>query len=669
MAIQTPKDYLGFEVGEDRRLADWPRVVGYFTHLAEGSPRVQTTGIGRSTEGNPFILTAISSEDNLANLDRYLDIQSRLSDPRALADDEADSLIADGKTVVLITCSIHATEVGGTQMSLQLAHRLATGTDADTADILDNTIVLLVPSMNPDGLVKVKAWYNSTLGTRHEGVGPPFLYHKYAGHDNNRDWFMFNLVETRLVLEHCLNRWYPHIVVDVHQTRANGMRMILPPFTDPIEPNVSPILESQLATLGSTVAAELTAQGKSGVATSVVYDAYSPSRAYAHYHGGVRLLVETASTQIATPLILKPEDLRSTRGEHPTRRSSNHPVPWQGGRWGLPEIVDYDLAAVFAALRHAARYRDTWLRSSHRVRRLAVAYQGNPTAFVISAKQPDAPAVTDMLNVLQAAGVEIWQASAAFLADGARGEPDDCVILLNQPNGPFVKAMLEPAHYPDIRLYPGGPLKPPYDVTAHNLPLLMGVKATAIKRPFDADLHPWLPASGKPGIAMDTAPFYLIGSESNASVAVVNGLLGNGATVERLQRPVEVGGMAWPAGAYLVHADAKNSIPVSSAQQLRIAPLQDIPAVPRTPLRMPRVGLYQSHIPNTEEGWTRLVLEQYGFHYESLTNEVLKKGKLADRFDAIVLPHQPPRQLERGHGPGTYPQEYAGGLGVRGAQA
>ncbi|MCI0438258.1 MAG: M14 family metallopeptidase, partial [Chloroflexi bacterium] len=333
----VPKDHFGFQPGEDRKLADWPDMVAYFRALDEASDRVRAHEIGKTTEGNPFLLVTISSPENLANLERWQGIQAKLADPRAIRDDtEAEGLIAEGRAVVAVTCSIHATEVGAAQMSPLLAYHLASSDDERVRNILDNVVLLLVPSLNPDGLIMVKRWYDRTLGTKHEGVNPPYLYHRYTGHDNNRDWFMFTQAETRLTVERCINAWRPQVLFDLHQTRANGMRMILPPFVDPPGPNVDPVLQSEIAMLGAAIASEMTAQGKAGVAMNVVYDAYSPSRTYTHYHGGVRILSEAASAKIATPVVLEESDLRTARGENPTRRSWSHPMPWKGGRWGLP---------------------------------------------------------------------------------------------------------------------------------------------------------------------------------------------------------------------------------------------------------------------------------------------------------------------------------------------
>ena len=329
--ITTPTEFLGFQPGEDRKLAGWPAIVRYLKLLEQASDRVEVREIGRSTEDNPFLVCAISSPANLANAERLRLIQQSLSEPRTIDEDRVEELLGDARAVVAITCSIHGTEVGATQMSVELAHILASSQHPKVLDILDNVILLLIPSMNPDGLVRVKDWYDASLGTHFEGSMPPYLYHKYTGHDNNRDWFMFTQQETRLVVNHVHNAWRPHITLDIHQTRSDGMRMILPPLVDPIGPNVDPVLQSGLSVLGTYMAAQLTAEGKAGVAVNVVYDSYSPSRSYPHYHGGVRVLSEAASVKIATPVDVPLGKLRDDRGELPRVRSWNHPMPWEGG--------------------------------------------------------------------------------------------------------------------------------------------------------------------------------------------------------------------------------------------------------------------------------------------------------------------------------------------------
>ena len=368
-SIITPREHLGFDVGEARRLADWPQIVEYFRILDEGSDRVMVREVGKTTRGQavpavPDLFTQQSREERAPARGPE---QTGRPAKESSGEAKADALIAEARTVVAVSCSIHATEVGAAQMSMLLAHHLATSDDARVRRVLDNVVLLLIPCLNPDGLDLVKQWYDSTLGTPHEGVIPPRLYHKYAGHDNNRDWTTFALAETRLTVEHCLNAWHPQIMYDLHQTRTQGMRMILPPYEDPIGPNVDPILQSELAMLGASMANDLTAQGKAGVAINVVYDGFSPNRSYQHYHGGVRVLSEVASVRIATPITIKPGQLKSIRREDPLKPSWNHPMPWKGGEWSLRDIVDYDFAAVMACLDNAARFRGEWARNFYRV--------------------------------------------------------------------------------------------------------------------------------------------------------------------------------------------------------------------------------------------------------------------------------------------------------------
>ncbi len=675
--IASPREALGFEPGEDRKLADWPQLVEYFRHLASASDRVLVREIGRSTEGNPFLLAIISSPRNLEDLECYRRIQARLADPRTIRDEgEAEELIAAGKAVVLVTCSIHATEVGATQMSPLLAHHLATSDGPEVQRVLDNVILLLVPCLNPDGLIKVKAWYDSTLGTPFEGVPPPFLYHKYAGHDNNRDWATFNLVETRLVVEHCLNAWHPQIAYDLHQTRSDGMRMVLPPYIDPVDPNVDPVLQAELAMLGSAMAAELTAQGKAGVAVNVVYDAYSPSRSYLHYHGGVRVLSEAASARIATPVELRPEDLRPARGEDPAQQAWNHPMPWRGGRWGLRDIVEYDFAATMACLGHAARYRDMWLRNFYLVGKKAVSGQQGPFAFLVPPDQHDPVAAAEMLQVLRTAQVEVHEALEPFAAEGRLYPAGTRAILMAQPYAAFARTMLAAQQYPDLRQYPGGPPRAPYDVTAHSLPLQMGVSIAEVRKPFQASLRlvdDVRPPRGQV-VRRDprTSTVYLLRPSSNASVRAVNRLLAAGVKVWRARDAFTAEGIAYPPGTYVMEdGSALASLVEQLAREccLDFAAVASAPTAPLAELRTPRVGVYKSYVPATEEGWTRLVLEDYGIPYTSLVDEEVRRRRLAERFDVIVLPSQRSRYLDEGHNPRHYPAAYAGGLGIAGASS
>ena len=485
--IPTPAEALGFAPGEDRKLASWDQVVDYFQKLDAASDRVMFETLGNTTMGKPFVMATISSPANLARLEEFKKIQDQLADPRKLGplatrDRKAAELIRQGKTIVLITCGIHSTEVGSYLSSMLIAHRLASSTDADVQKILDNTIVLLVPSLNPDGVDIVKNWYDKTLGTPFEGTDPPELYHKYTGHDNNRDWYAFTQVETQLTVDKIHNVWHPQIVHDIHQQGSFGSRLFLPPYMAPVEPNVPKAIVQGYTELGNWMAAEMRAQGFQGITTNSTYDAWTPARAYSHYHAGVRVLSETASARIATPMTLKFEELRSREGYDPQKESPQFGPLWRGGEWRLGDITKYMTTAAFLLLDHAATNREQWLRRFYTIGKDAVRPRRAGEVFGFLIEQ--APNSEALLNMLRRGGVEVSSAKEGTLYHiGKRTIPPDArLIRMDQPYGAFAKALLEVQHYPNLRDAEGHPIAP-YDVTAHTLPLLMDVPVEALKAP------------------------------------------------------------------------------------------------------------------------------------------------------------------------------------------
>src|SRR2546428_3018818 len=482
--IPPPRSVLGFEPGDDRKLADWPTLVRYYQALASASDRMRYRELGHSTLGAPMIALVISSPQNLRALDRYRELNAKLADPRGFKTaKEAEDVLRGGKAVVLVTSGIHSTEVGGHLTPAMLAYRLASDTSLATRAILDNVILWLVPSLNPDPGSIVTRWDNRTLGTPAEGTDPPELYHHYTGHDNNRDWYAFTQVETQLVVDSIHNVWHPQIVHDIHQQDTDGSRLFLPPYLDPIEPNVDPLLVDGVNALGTAMAWALAGQGKTGIVINAVYDAWTPARAYQHYHGGVRILSEAASANLASPLDL-PADQLATRGRgfNPRERSWNFTNPWQGGRWTLRDIVAYQTDGAYALLENAARYRDRWLATFLTVEGRAVrGWKGWPYAYVMPRQHQDSVGVATLLGILHRGQVEIRTALHPVALGGQRFPAGSYVVVLRQPYAGFAKTLLEPQRYPDLRLYAGGPPLPPYDVTAHTVPLLMGVTAVAAR--------------------------------------------------------------------------------------------------------------------------------------------------------------------------------------------
>ncbi len=480
--VPAPSSVLGFEVGADRKLADWQEITSYLGLLAEASDRIELDTLGTTTLDRPFIALTISSPENLAKLDAYREIQHKLADPRLVETElEAAELIAAGRAVVLITGGIHSTEVGGYQVPMRLAYHLASREDETTRAILDEVILLLVPSLNPDGSQMVVDWYESTLGQPWEGVGPPFLYHHYVGHDNNRDWYAFTQKETRLAVTKLHNVWHPQIVHDIHQMGSQGPRFFVPPWTDPIEPNVDPLLVAGINAVGTAMAWEMYGEGKTGVVVNAIFDAWTPARAYQHYHGGVRILTETASARLATPLVMPFDSLSAGRGIDPRVSSWRFPEPWRGGEWQLSDIVDYMEAGALALLKQAALYRERWLSNFYRIGLRSIGGGEDwPAGFIIPAEAQNPDGLAELLRILVTGDVEVRTAQSSFAASGRRYPAGTYVVPLAQPYSRFAKTLLEAQRYPELRDYPGGPLRTPYDATAHTLPLMMGVEVRAL---------------------------------------------------------------------------------------------------------------------------------------------------------------------------------------------
>jgi hypothetical protein len=489
--VPEPAEVLGFRPGDDRKLASWASVVKYFERLDDASGRVVVEELGKTTMGAPFIMAIISAPENLARLGEFKEIQRQLADPRSLgpnADRKARNLILRGKTIVLITCGIHSTEVGSYLSSMLIAHRLASSDDAETRSILRDTIILLVPSLNPDGVDIVKNWYDRTLGTPFEGTDPPMLYHKYTGHDNNRDWYAFTQKETQITVDKIHNVWHPQIVHDIHQQGTYGSRLFLPPYMQPVEPNVPRRIVEGYTELGRAMAAELRASGFKGITNDSTYDAWSPARAYSHYHGGVRILSETASAKIATPVNVKFEELRSREGYDPQKQSANFGPVWAGGEWRLRDITKYMTTAAFSLLKHAARNRERWLTRFYQIGKEAVRERkaGELYGFLILPDENNNH--TALHKILRRGGVEIDEADQ-FIVNGKTYPQGTRAVSLAQPYGGFAKALLEAQHYPDLRDSTGHPI-PPYDVTAHTLPLLMGVEVVPVYAPYKKVVFP-----------------------------------------------------------------------------------------------------------------------------------------------------------------------------------
>jgi hypothetical protein len=491
--VPSPRSVLGFQPTDDRTIADWTQISNYFTRLDAASNRVTVKEIGKTTLGKPLLVAFISSPENIRNLERHRRTSAKLADPRTIKDAaELESLVRNGKTIVSISCSIHSTEIVASQMSMNLAYELATATDEETREILDNTILLLIPSSNPDGIDIVANWYRKTLGTKSEGTAPPELYHHYAGHDNNRDWFMLNLAETRAITKLFWSEWFPQIVYDVHQMGPNGARFVIPPFFDPPNPRIPPSILREVGLVGYKIAADLQAKNIAGVATNTTFDTWwhGGFRSAPYYHNSIGILSEAASADLMTPVTITPEQMRRAQPARglasPLATDTAHPHAWAGGLWRPRDIAEIEMTASRSLLSLAAKYRSRYLQNFHDISKANLRADTNvPQAYVVMAGQPRAETVARFLEILMWQGIEVHEMTHELYVKHSKTEEfheiplGSFLVFLNQPQKNNVLSLFERQVYPN-RVNEKGEAERPYDVAGWTLPLQMGVESYEI---------------------------------------------------------------------------------------------------------------------------------------------------------------------------------------------
>jgi hypothetical protein len=689
-AIASPEVFFGHQMGTDRQIARWDRIVAYFQQLEGQSDKIKVIDLGPSTEDNPFLLVIISSSANLTRLEQLRAINLRLNDPRDLAEDQVEPLIQQGKAVICQSMSLHATEIGGTQMAPELAYELISSEDTATQRILDNVVFLMVPCFNPDGQIMVTDWYNRWLDTEYEGCSLPWLYHKYAGHDNNRDAFQTNLVESQYMADILFREWKPQAFLDHHHFGSYGPRFYVPPYCDPIHPHADPLIWREHSWYGAHIAYKLEEAGMAGVVNAATFSGWGHLGFHwiAAYHNIAGMLTESASAKLASPLYVHHNQLTGDRRETlPSYDAqTNFPHPWPGGWWRLRDIVQQQKISAWATLDLAARHRETVLRNAYlKARRQTEAgADGSPRAYVIPRDQHDRLTAARLIEKLLGQGIEIHAAHGALTCGDTHYQPGSYVISLAQPKSGVIKTLLGRTSYPDTmwtRTKDDEPLRP-YDTATDTMAEFMGVRVDAVNEPLEGRLDivaaPLLPAVR----VASNAPYgYALDPRLNDSYAAVNRILTQGGEVYRSAESIETTGGELPPGTFAVF-DAPLDLLRAVAEEAHVqaVPLSREVMDPRPVGRM-RIGLYQGYLGgNADEGWTRLVLEQFGFPYQTCSDSDIEAGGLREKLDALILPSTPTKVLigeleewweeHHPHWPlPVFPPEYRTGFGDEGTEA
>jgi hypothetical protein len=677
--VPAPEEILGFKVGADFHLASYQQAVEYLKELEKASPMIKLFEIGKTSMGKPMIYAVITSAQNMAKLDHYKEIAKKLSLAKGLTDEEARSLAAEGKTVVYIDGGLHATECAPAQHNIQLAYDLLTSGDADIKLILDNVILVLVFA-NPDGMDLLAEWYHPNIGTPYEVSPMPWLYHKYVGHDNNRDSYMVNMIETQNITRIVNHIWYPVILYNHHQTGPFPCRIWVHPAAEPTNPNVHPLLIRWQSQIGCAMASAFEREGKSGVVSRFRYDTWYPGYVtqVVDSHNIISLLTETNLYRYATPHFYTLDDFPENFKDFTV--SVFYPNPWRGGWWRLRDAVDYCLTASKAVLQTAAVYREKLLYDKYHMGKDVIARfeKEAPYAWIIPQEQRDAPTAALLLNKMMLLGIEVYKAKESFVSDGISYPAGTWVIPMNQSFAFFIKNVFEEQRYPDLSKYPEAwqglvrpqefhdTYLPPYDVAGWTLPYQMGVKVATANTPIQValeSLEEVIPNAGKAASGAGYA--YLVYPQTNNSFIAINRILKKGGEVKRAKDKFSVNGTLYPAGTFIVPAGSISRPFINSLAQelhLSIGGTGGKISSATFKLKAPKVALYKSWVANMDEGWTRWIFEQFEFPFATIHDADVKAGELGKRFDALVIPAMSTNEIIQGHKPGTIPPQYEGGI-------
>ena len=687
--LTCPVDFFNHELGADCKIARWDKIVEYFYKLQEESDKIKVIDMGPSTEGNPFLAVYITAPQNLKKLEYYREISKKIANPNAIVNEDINDLIKQGKAVIVQSMSLHASEIGGTQMAPQLAYELLHKTDDETQRILENVIFIMIPCFNPDGQLMVADWYNEWLGTEYEGCSMPWLYHKYAGHDNNRDAFALNLVESRYMAEIMFKQWFPQAFQDHHHMGSYGARFYVAPYCDPIRPYADPLIWRELAWYGSHMAYKLEEEGIAGVLSGGQFPGWGHFGYHwlTNHHNIAGMLTESASANLASPKYIEPTLLQGSNSKSFPDYSaqSNFPNPWRGGWWHLSDIVNQQKVSAWALLDMAARNKETVLKNAYlkAVNQTERGSQDEEYAYLIPAIQHDNKTVKKLIKLLLNQGVEVKINTAPITANCAVYEEGSYIVFLAQPKMGVVKNLLSKTSYPDnfyTERINGESMA--FDTAADTIAEYMGVNVIPLGNEFEGQFAV-VDCVPDTNVVVEEGKSFIIDSRINNSFAAINLLQKKGIKVFRLNSSVFVNNELLPAGSFYVECKHEIATEVANIADVSFINANDqvLQGAEKTELKELKIGLFQRYWGgNADEGWTRLVLEKFNFSYKTIMDKDL--NNLSEKIDVLIIPSDEEdlfidiKKAKKGRAKmilqwfgDTVPPQYQSGVGEKGLLA
>ncbi len=682
--INRPSEHFGFKPGADRMLFNYEALISYLEHIEEASGRMEMKKIGQSPEGKPMYGAFFSTPENLDNLDKLRRINEELALNENLTPRQRQKYQREGKVFFVATLSMHASEVGPSQAAPLIAYRLATTQSRDTLSWLNDVVYMMVPSHNPDGMNMVVEHYNKYKGTQYEGSSMPGVYHKYVGHDNNRDFVTLTQQDNRAVSRLFSQSWYPQVMVEKHQMGSTGPRYFVPPNHDPIAENIDAGIWNWMGIFGMNMIKDMTRENLAGVSQHYAFDNYWPgSTETCIWKNVIGFLTECASAQYATPIYVEENELSVWgKGLSEYKKSINMPLPWEGGWWKLSDIMDYELTSTFSAIKTCSNHKADILKFRNDMCRKQVEKGKSqpPYYYVFPRQQHDQSELVDLINLLKTHGIDRYKLDSNMHAGGHPLKKGDLVIPLAQPFRPFIKEVLERQDYPVRHYTPGGKMIKPYDITSWSLPLHKGLAYHEMNKRSRRLEQALVKIQGRyslnPGI---NHPYQamVLPVTNNESYQAAFMAHQKGLEVRYIKESRQIAGQMVKQGAFIIpdvqdHQDEMEQIESALSTQPRV--LKKEPAFPTHKLDFPKVALIETWLHDMDAGWTRYLFDRYRIGYQ-----VLRPGQITNAdlqaYDVLVFPDNNKSVLMQGqyedkesYRMSSYPPEYTKGMGEEGLQ-
>lgn len=643
--IITPEQHFGFQPGTNRNLFNYDSLIDYLQKLDEASPKLKMVNIGTSPLGKEMYIAFISSEENIKNLDKLKRINKELALNPNILDTELSNMINNGKVFVLATLSMHSGEVGPSQSAPIIAYELVNQDNPENNNLLKNVVYMMIPSHNPDGMDMVVNHYNKYLGTKYEGSSMPGIYHKYVGHDNNRDFVSLTQDDTKAIAKIYNLDWFPQVMVEKHQMGYTGPRYFVPPNHDPIAENIDAGIWNWSGIFGSNIIKDLTREGLSGVSQHYLFDDYWPgSTETCIWKNVIGFLTEAASAKYATPIYIESNELKVWgKGLSEYKKSINMPLPWPGGWWGLEDIVKYEIESTKSILKTASTNREEILqfRNELCMREVKKGKTIPPYYYIMPKKQHDESEFVDLVNLLMEHGVDIYELSEDVYINNRLYSLGDVVIPLSQPFRPFIKEVMEKQKFPVRHYTPDGKIIKPYDITSWSLPLHRGVRSIEINEKSNEVESRLKKIENEYLLKKETPNNYwgiILNVNNNESYKIAFTALISGLDVERTDAAINVDGEIIPKGSFIIEStdELSDLLNGSKVSPKYIATKKEISS---KPINLPRIGLVETYFHDMDAGWTRFIFDSYNVPYKVIRPGEFEELNVAKNFDVVIFPN------------------------------